>query len=150
MAAPEDQDRWIRYFIYTHFVEEERPPSAQETAERFHLSLADAQASYQRLHERHAIFLQPGTLDVRIANPFSAVPTDFRVHVGAHSYYGNCCWDAFGIPAALHSNARIEAQCAQSQQPLEFEIENGELRGDDALVLIGVPFRNWYDDTIFT
>jgi hypothetical protein len=36
-----------------------------------------------------------------MANPFSAVPTPFLVRSGDRSWYGNCIWDALGIPAML-------------------------------------------------
>ena len=43
-----------------------------------------------------------------MANPFSAVPTPYRVQADGRSWFANCAWDAFGICAALHVDGRIE------------------------------------------
>jgi Alkylmercury lyase len=46
-----------------------------------------------------------------MANPFSAVPTAYRVHAVGRWWYGNCAWDAVGICAALHVDGSIESSC---------------------------------------
>jgi hypothetical protein len=143
-------DRPIRYFIYSYWIEHEHPPSAEETARHFAIEPAAAEAAYRRLHENHAIFLEPDTVSIRIAHPFSAVPTDFRVWVGEHAYFANCCWDSLGIPAALRQDARIEAVCAESHQPIHLSVHNGQLMGDSAVVHFGTPFRHWYDNVVDT
>ena len=47
-----------------------------------------------------------------MANPFSAVPTAYRVLARDRWWYANCAWDAFGVCAALHADGRIETSCA--------------------------------------
>ena len=49
--------------------------------------------------------------ELLMANPFSAVPTAYRVRAGGRSWYANCAWDAFGICAALDSNGVIDTRC---------------------------------------
>jgi hypothetical protein len=36
-----------------------------------------------------------------MANPFSAVPTAYRVHANGRWWYANCAWDAFGVLGAF-------------------------------------------------
>jgi hypothetical protein len=72
------------------------------------------------------------------------------VHVGERSFYANCAWDAFGIPAALHADASIETFCAQTQEPLRLRVENGSVHGDPAVAYFRLPFAQWYDDLVFT
>ena len=43
-----------------------------------------------------------------MANPFSAVPTDFKVTSRGRTYFGNCIWDALGIPAILGADGLVE------------------------------------------
>jgi Alkylmercury lyase len=57
--------------------------------------------------------LKPATNELRMANPFSAVPTAYRVHAAGQWWYGNCAWDALGICAALRTDGRVET----SRQP---------------------------------
>ncbi|MCA9942655.1 MAG: hypothetical protein KC449_04205, partial [Anaerolineales bacterium] len=104
-----DHDLAVRTFVYQQFVQTARPPTVAETAVHFNLPPNDIKNSYQRLHDNHFFFLEPGTLDIRMANPFSAVPTKFKVQVGPVAYWANCAWDMLGIPAALHRDAVIEA-----------------------------------------
>ena len=140
----------IRAFVYRHFAGTTRPPSVDETASQFGLSREEAASAYEGLHQRHAIFLKPGTHDVLMANPFSGVKTLFQVHANDKTYFASCAWDSFGIPAALHVDARIEAECAQSGEPIGLAVSNRKVNDSDALVHFLIPFKDWYNDLPFT
>ena len=140
----------VRAFVYQHFGETARPPSVETTASYFGLPLEQAAEMYEELHRRHAFFLQPETLDILMAFPFSGVETPFRVQANDEVYFANCAWDSLGIPAALHTDARIEASCAQSREPIGLQVTGGQIRATEALVHFLVPFREWYDDLPFT
>lgn len=140
----------IRSFVYQHFAETTRPPRVEETASRFALTHEQAASVYEALHQRHAFFLQPGTHDILMANPFSGVETPFKVHADHKTYFANCAWDSLGIPAALHVDAEIEARCSQSGENIHLTVRGGEVQYEAALVHFLVPFRNWYDDLPFT
>ena len=127
-----------------------RAPAVRETAEGLGIEVEEARALYAELNGRHALMLMPGTDVIRMANPFSGVPTGFRVTSGGVKYYANCAWDTFGIPAALHADATMEAFCANTQEPLKFWVRDGEAGGDKAVVYFRVPFAKWYDDLVFT
>ena len=150
-ASPKDNLLWdVRAFVYSHFAATAQPPTVAETAARFDIDVEEATAIYLELNRRHAFFLEPGTLSIRIANPFSAVPTSFRVHAQGRFYWANCAWDALGIPAALHSDAIVEATYAGSEQPLTLAIRDGQVAAVDAMAHFLVPFDRWYDDMVFT
>ena len=84
-------------------------------------------------------------------NPFSAVETPYRVEADGRSWFANCAWDALGIPAALHGEGRIEAECPDCGERLELEVRGGELvSGGELLVHFVVPARRWWDDIAFT
>ena len=140
----------IRTFVYQHFAETTQPPRLDETAPRFGLTNEQVAGAYEALNRRHAFFLEPGTHDIRMAFPFSAVETAFRVHANGKTYFANCAWDTLGIPVALHADAEMEAVCAQSGEPIRLRVRDGQLEGTDALVHFLLPFRDWYDDLPFT
>ena len=75
-----------------------------------------------------------------MANPFSGVATPFKVHANGRTYFANCAWDSLGIPAALHTDAEIEAACAQSGEPIRLRVMNQQVQGSEALVHFLVPF----------
>lgn len=140
----------IRHFVYNHFADTTLPPSVDETAQHFNVGIEEAGELYRELHERHAFFLEPDTLSIRMANPFSGIPTDFRVHANGKTYYANCAWDMLGIPAALHTDAVIEAVCTESNETVQLEINNGQITNYDLLIHFPLPFARWYDDLVFT
>ena len=140
----------IRHFIYTHFADTTLSPSIEDVAKHFNISTEEASDYYKELNNRHAFFLEPETLTVRMANPFSGIPTDFKVHANDKTYYANCAWDMLGIPAALHTDAVIEAVCTESNDTVQLEIKNGQIPNSQLLVHFPLPFASWYDDLVFT
>lgn len=145
-----EQDWDIRLFIYGYFVEQASPPTVTETAHHFNLSISDARAAYHRLHEHHTLFLQPGTDDIRMANPLSALPTDYRVKVNGRWLWANCAWDSLGIPAMLGADAQIEARLPLTGETITYSIEQGVLKANDGIVHFPLPFARWYDDLVDT
>jgi len=151
----------VRAFVYNHFADTTNPPSLEESAQHFKIGIEETGTLYRELHNRHAFFLEPDTLNIRMANPFSGVRTDFKVHANGKTFFPNCAWDMLGIPVALHSDSVIEAICTASNDPIQLEIRNGNiaqaavLGGEDTasstlLVHFPLPFARWYDDLTFT
>ncbi len=150
--APLNKDLlWeVRAFVYQQCAAGARPPSVEEAAGHFHVGTDEAAAAYNELHRRHALFLEPGSSRIRMANPFSAVPTQFHVRAEGQDYWANCAWDALGISAALHADAVIETQCANSRHPIVLSVEHGRVTDHGERVHFLVPFRRWYEDLPFT
>lgn len=144
-------DIWqVRAFVYSYFAETTHAPSVDETARHFSISTAEAGKIYKELHNRHSFFLEPDTLTIRMANPFSGIPTDFKVRANGKTYFANCAWDMLGVPAALHCDADIEAVCTESNESIKLEIRDGKVTNSELLVHFPLPFARWYDDLVFT
>ena len=111
--------------------------------------LRKTRAALDRLAQSHAFVLQENG-ELWRAAPFSAVPTAFPVRSGKRLWYGNCIWDALGIPAMLHQNARIEASCGCCNHEMILRVEKGRLLGPQGIIHFAVPVRCWYDDIVFT
>jgi len=145
-----DQDWRIRLFIYQFFVDNERPPSIQETAGQFSLSENSALEAYRRLNQRHQIFLAPETGQILMAHPLSALPTLYRVAVNGRNLWANCAWDSLGIPAMLDADVEIEARHPLSDEVIHYAVKNRELVGPPHRVHFALPARRWYDDLVHT
>ena len=142
-----------RAFVYEHFAATAGAPSAADVARHFGLTDGEAEALLRALHERHALFLEPGTapLRVRMANPFSAIETHHQTTIGGQTYCANCAWDTFGIAAALHAEeAEIHSVCAATGVPIRLRLAGGAVAGDGAMVHFLVPFAHWFDDLVHT
>ena len=146
----ENLDLDVRIFVFKHFVEHGRPPSAAETSEALHIALTESIAAYHRLAANHVLVLEPGTDEVRMANPLSAVATAFPVTVGEKRYYGNCVWDALGTVAMLGGTGTVESSCACCGEALALEVNNLALRPVEAVVHFAVPAAHWWDDIVYT
>lgn len=136
--------------LYERFVEDGRPPSVAATAAALGLGESEAAEAYRRLHEAHVIVLAPGTADVWMAAPLSAVPTPFKVETERGSFFGNCIWDGLGTVAMLGRSGRVETTCPDCREPLAFEVRDGELEPVDAVVHYAVPAARWWDDIGFS
>ncbi len=145
-----DGDLHLRALTYGSFVELGRAPTATEIAETSGRSVADVEHGWQRLHDAHALVLNSATAEIRMANPFSAVPTAYRVRADDRWWYGNCAWDAFGICAALHADGVIHASCPDCGEPLTVEIRDEHPDDDGLLFHCLVPAARWWDDIVFT
>jgi hypothetical protein len=140
----------VRNVTYRTFVELGRAPSAEEVAGAADLTSAEVEAVWRELHRAHALVLNPATNEIRMANPFSAVPTAYRVQAAGRWWYGNCAWDALGICAALRTDGRIETSCPDCGEAIAFDVR--AQRPDDERLLFHclVPAAHWWDDIFFT
>ena len=142
----DESDLRLRNLTYELFVELGRAPTAEEAGLA---AGVDVSAGWQRLHDAHALVLDSAG-EIRMANPFSAVPTPYRVNAHGRWWYGNCAWDAFGICAALGADGRIETNCADCGEELGVDVRAA--RPDDASLVFHclVPAASWWDDLVFT
>jgi len=145
-----ESDVRIKLAVYGYFAETGRAPDPEEIARRTELSVDQVTEGYRSLRSQRLLFLEPDGASIRMAPPFSGVPTQHRVEAGWVSYFANCAWDALGIPAALHEPGRVRSRCEQSGEPLDLEVG---LQGPDSSTWLFhclVPAAKWWDDLIFT
>ena len=146
----DDHDLEVRNQTYRAFVELGRAPDQGEVAGRAGLSAATVAAAWARLHAGHALVLDATQTRIVMANPFSAVPTTHRVLAGGRSWFANCAWDALGIPAALHTDGRVETTCPDCGDPIAFDVVDGGPAERDLVFHCLVPASGWWDDIRFT
>ena len=146
----DDADLTVRNATYGLFVELTRAPTAPDVAARLGRTETDVRAAWRRLHEEHAVVVDAETGALRMLNPFSAVPTPFRVQAAGGAWYANCAWDAFGICAALGVDGRIETRCPDCGAPIEIEVVDGRPSDESLLFHCLVPASRWWDDIGFT
>ena len=142
-------DKVVRYHVYDYVMREGLPPTIAEASSALSRSSDEVKSSFQRLADRHILVLQKQSGEILMANPFSAVPTPFLVKAGDRSYYGNCIWDAMGVPAMLKQDASIEASCGCCSTAMNLEITNGSLEGAHGIAHFAIPAAHWWDDIVF-
>ena len=85
--APEQE---VRLAVYDHFVARQQAPSVQEVSEQTGRPAVEVSSVFRPLAGAHVLVLRPGTDEVWMAMPFSAVPTGFTVRVGERCWWANC------------------------------------------------------------
>jgi hypothetical protein len=145
----DDADIQLRNSTYRRFVELGRAPTATEVAAATDRSEAEVRDAWRRLHDAHALVLDAAG-EIRMANPFSAVPTPFVVEAGERTWYANCGWDAFGIGAALHVDSSIATECADCHEPIRVDVRDGRPTREDLVFHVLVPAASWWDDIGYT
>lgn len=142
-------DKVVRGHVYDFVMREGLPPTIAEASSFLSRSPDEVRDSFQRLADGHILVLQKGSGEILMANPFSAVPTPFLVKAGGRSYYGNCIWDAMGIPAMLKQGATIEASCGCCSTAMNLHVTNGSLEQAYGIAHFAIPAAHWWDDIVF-
>jgi Alkylmercury lyase len=143
-------DLALRNTTYRLFVRRGRAPTIDEVAREVAAPEEEVRAGWHRLHEAHALVLDPVTDELRMANPFSAVPTAYRVEADGRSWYGNCAWDAFGIGAAMHVDSVIETECADCGEPIRVTVSDARPDREELVFHVLVPAASWWADIGYT
>jgi alkylmercury lyase-like protein len=145
-----DFDTKIKLTVYRHFAETGRRPSPEEVAGLSGSDVGSVLDAYGRLRAQRVLVLEADGSSIRMAPPFSGVPTQHVVIVDGKQYFANCAWDALGVPAALHRPGQVQSRCGQSGEPLNLKVD---LEGPEPCTWLFhclVPAAKWWDDIVFT
>ena len=89
---PLDFDTRVKVAVYRAIAQSGSTPSIEAVAAKM-----GATPAANRL-----LLLEADGVTIRVAPPFSGVPTQHRVTVDGMEYYVNCAWDALGNAAREH------------------------------------------------
>jgi len=145
-----DFDTRVKLAIYGHFAETGQRPAPGEIAGAVGSGVAEVLGAYARLRAQRVLALEADGASIRMAPPFSGVPTQHVVTVGAKRYFANCAWDALGVPAALHRPGEVHSRCEQSGDPLHLEVGLEGPEPSTWLFHCVVPAAKWWNDIVFT
>jgi len=143
-------DTRVKTAIYRRVVETARAPGVAEIAAALAAPLDEVRGAYRRLFGRRVLFLEADGETIRMAPPFSGVPTQHRVRVGDRTYFANCSWDSFGIPAALHAEGKVESRCEQTLSPIRLRVGREGPEPGPAVAHFAVPAAKWWADLVYT
>lgn len=147
----QDLDTKVKLAIYEITAESGRVPNSSEVSRKIDIDEAEVLGAFGRLHAKRLILPEPDDpTRIRMAPPFSGIPTKFPVEANGTQYYANCVWDAYGIAAALHCDAISRAADAHTGEPLTLEIKNGAPVLKPYVAHFAVPAAHWWDNLIFT
>ena len=140
----------LKLAIYRYFAETGQRPSPKEVAQHVNSNVEHVLETYQSLAAQRMLVLEEDGTSIRMASPFSGVPTQHIVESGGRNYYANCAWDTLGIIAALQASGIVHSRCEQSREPLHLKVGLQGPESSNWLFHCLVPAANWWDDIVFT
>jgi len=143
-------DTRVKTAIYRRVVETARAPGVAEIAAALAAPPEEIRGAYRRLFARRVLFLEGDGETIRMAPPFSGVPTQHRVRVGDRTYFANCSWDSFGIPAALHAEGEVHSRCEQTLEPIRLRVGREGPEAGPVVAHFAVPAAKWWADLVYT
>ncbi|HEY0115927.1 MAG TPA: organomercurial lyase [Allosphingosinicella sp.] len=123
-------------------------PGPAELAEQAGCSVEETEASLRRLHEAHLLLLHPRNCEPWAVHPFALSPGSCWVETPRLGYWANCLYCAFGIAAALRTDARITTRLGGEAQTAVYEIEGGALVQRNGVFHLSTPAAKWWDNVI--
>ena len=117
-----------RRYILTQYPLQGRAPSCREIEEALRVTGTEVQTILRRLHELGILSLEPGCFEIRLAYPFSSVPTrhvvKFEDWPEAKPIYAQCAVDALGIPFMFGYDLSVASSCAHCSKPITLDVRH--------------------------
>ncbi len=144
-------DQELRQRVYSALARGARAPGASSLAATLGVGVDEVREGLERLHAAHALVLDAVTREVRMALPFSNIPTAYRVESGGRSWDVNCAWDSLALVQLLGlQEARIVDQGGPGREGRVLTVVDGDLVEKDGVISSPRPAWQWWDDIVFT
>jgi Alkylmercury lyase len=141
----------VRVAVYRSFIDEGGAPMPAELAAKLQMSVDAVESALEELHEADVIALAPGTHNVWLAHPFSALDAPFKVTSGGRVWDAICVWDALGVLALLEADGSVATACPDCGEDLRIQVGDGAIASANVEVVhYGVPANRWYEDVGYT
>ena len=140
----------VKLAVYQHFATTGAAPTPHDIAGSLGKTPNEVREAYTQLRANRVLLLESDGVTIRMAPPFSGVPTQHRVTVEDVKYFANCAWDALGIPAALHKPGTVHSRCEQTMEPLELSVSESGPGPSSWIFHSLVPAAKWWNDLVFT
>ena len=85
-----DFDSQVKVSVYRHFADTGEAPSTVDIAGRLGCTGAEVVDAFTRLRLQRVLLLEEDGATIRMAPPFSGVPTPHRVESAGRWYFANC------------------------------------------------------------
>ncbi|HYV99440.1 MAG TPA: organomercurial lyase [Gemmatimonadaceae bacterium] len=125
-------------------------PSNDALATRVGCDLPTLENHLRRLHATHSLLLHPGTAVPWVVHPFALAPGSCWVETPRHGYWANCLYCAFGIAAAVDSDAVITTRYGGESETVQYAVRRGLGAEESADIFhLSTPPARWWDNVVF-
>ena len=147
-AGLSPREEAVRQYILTQYPLLGRAPGCQEIATALGLKgPGDMRAILERLHELDLLYLDSDSCEIRLAYPFSTIPTKHLVQFlnrpSENPIYALCAVDALGIPFMMDRDVSIESSCAYCATPVAVKVRDRSIESctpAETVVWVGTAY----------
>jgi alkylmercury lyase-like protein len=143
-------DLTLRTAVYRHFARTGQSPTLDGLCEAVGATSEQVKDGYHRLYLKRMLVPAGDFASIRMAPPFSGLPTQHQARVKGQEYFANCAWDAFGVVAALGGTGDVVSRCEQTFEPLALHLNPEGPPPSGWLFHCAVPAAEWWNDIVFT
>ena len=143
-------DLALRTAVYRHFARTGQSPSLDAMSEATGGTNEHVREGYRRLYAKRMLVPSSDSASIRMAPPFSGVPTQHKAIVNGTEYFANCAWDAFGVVSALGGSGTVSSRCEQTLDPLVLDLTPAGPPASEWRFHCSVPASAWWKDIVFT
>ncbi len=143
-----DEDQALRGALTRAIAELGHAPSTTELAARASLSIEATEAGLQHLHDTHSLLLHPNSTQPWVVHPFALSPGSCWVQTPTLGYWANCLYCAFGICAAVRSDAVISTRLGGEATIVTYSITSGAPPASSDVFHLSTPASRWWDNVI--
>jgi hypothetical protein len=149
-VALSEQDERVRGALTRAIAELGFAPPPEALASTVGCDVPALEAHLRSLADAHALLLHPNSTRPWVVHPFALAPGSCWVRTPRRGYWANCLYCAFGVAAALDSDAIITTRYGGEDEPARYEVQRGAgvARSSDIFHLSTPPAR-WWDNVIF-
>jgi hypothetical protein len=144
-----DGDEAARGALTRLIAEMGHAPSLEQLADELKERADDVAARLQRLADAHCLLLHPHSTRPWVVHPFALAPGSCWVRTARHGYWANCLYCAFGIAAALNSDATITTRYGGEDHTVVYDVKNGVVEPNDDVFHLSTPVAQWWDNVVF-
>ena len=84
-----------------------------------------------------------------VVHPFALAPGSCWVETPRLGYWANCLYCAFGIAAALRTDATISTRIGGEGEAVRYVVEGGRAPETSDVFHLSTPVAHWWDNVVF-
>lgn len=117
-------------------------------------TVEEIEKALQALHDTHSLLLQPHKTEPWVVHPFALYPASCWVQIhsddgrSAKGHWATCLYCAFGIAAALKSDADIFTRFGGESEQCIVRVRGGDIAEKNLVFHLSTPIRHWWDNVI--
>lgn len=123
-------------------------PTNEKLASSLACSVDDIEDALLALHSSHSLLLHPHKVEPWVVHPFSLYPASCWILTSERGYWATCLYCAFGIAAALGSDADIFTRIGGESEQCVVHVRNQVVVEKDMVFRLSTPIRHWWDNVV--